>query len=85
LLVLGPSISAAGDTRVHPLPTDVAVNVLPITADLSEPRSAIRLRDALRQPYEEAEDDKPYRMSAQERQRLREQLRTQSFYDQSKK
>lgn len=86
LLVWAPAVSRAGDQRVHPLPSDVPEVVLPITADLGEPRSAIRLRDALRQPYDEAEDDnKPYRMSAEERQRLREQLRSQSFYDQPKK
>ena len=85
LLFWAPSLSGAADNRVHPLPSDELGSVLPITADTAEPRSAIRLRDALRQPYDDLDDDKPYRMSLQERQRLREQLRSQSLYDQRKK
>ena len=86
LLVLAPTLSVAADNRVHPLPSDAPAMVLPITAELGEPRSALRLRDALRQPYDDVdEDNKPYRMSVQERQRMREQLRSQSVYDTTKK
>lgn len=85
MLLLAPSLSGAADNRVHPLPSDDMGSVLPITADTVEPRSAIRLRDTLRQPYDDLDVDKPYRMSLQERQRLREQLRSQSFYEQPKK
>lgn len=85
LLVLVPTWSVAAGNRVHPLPSDAPATVLPVTADLAEPRSAMPLRDTLRQPFDDAEDDKPYRMSAQERQRMREQLRRQSLYDPTKK
>ena len=51
------------------------MSVLPIAADHADARSAASLRDSLRQPLDSV-DDKPYRMSSQERQRLREQLRS---------
>lgn len=86
LLALFPVWAGAADDRVHPLPADTPSVILPITADTSEPRTVIRLRDALRQPYDDLEEDsKPYRMSVQERQRMREQLRDRSLYDTSKK
>eukprot|EP01041_Mallomonas_annulata_P017411 gene17412-35878_t len=53
--------------------------VMPISVDEGEPRNAMRLRDVLRQPFDDMEDNsKPYRLSVEERQRLREQLRGQS-------
>ncbi len=56
--------------------------VMPISVDEGEPRSTMRLRDVLRQPFEDMDDNsKPYRLSAQERQRLREQLRGQSPHE----
>jgi len=86
LLMLAPALGWAGDIRVHPLPSNAPATLLPITADTAEPRTAVRLRDALRQPHDDVEDDnKPYRMSVQERQRMREQLRSQSLYDPTKK
>jgi hypothetical protein len=87
LLVLSPSLSVAADPHAHPLPSDASPAVLmPIAADAAEPRSTIALRDVLRQPYDDVkEDNKPYRLSVQERQRLREQLSSQSLYDTPKK
>jgi hypothetical protein len=42
----------------------------------------LRLRDALRRPFDDMDDArKPYRLSVEERQRLREQLRDQPPYD----
>lgn len=87
LLILSPSLSVAADRIAHPVPSDAPPAVLlPISADSAEPRSGIGLRDVLRQPFSEAkEDSKRYRLSVQERQRLREQLSSQSLYDIPKK
>lgn len=85
LLALLPAFAVAQVKRVHPLPGDGTVVVMPISADAAEPRSAVPLRETLRQPFDEV-DNKPYRLSSQERQRLREQLRSQSsFYEPPKK
>lgn len=43
----------------------------------ADPRPAIPLRDSVRQSWSEP-GDKPYRLSSEERQRMREQLRAQS-------
>lgn len=53
--------------------------VMPIAVQDEEHRGALRLRDVLRQPYEEMQEpgSKPYRLTPQERHRLREQLRDQ--------
>lgn len=53
--------------------------VMPIAVQDDEHRSALRLRDVLRQPYDETHEQgsKPYRLTPQERHRLREQLRGQ--------
>lgn len=85
LIVLPLGLVHAGpeDQRSHPMPSSAAVLVMPISADEGEPRGgAMRLRDVLRQPYDDMEDNaKPYRLSVEERQRLREQLRGQSPYE----
>ena len=63
-------------------PVQAPVAVLPISAEEIEPRTTMRLRDALRQPFDDMDDSrKPYRLSVEERQRLREQLRDQPPYD----
>ncbi len=87
MFLLLPSLSVAAGPHTHPLPSDAPSAVLmPIAADAAEPRSTIGLRDVLRQPYDDVkEDNKPYRLSGQERQRLREQLSSQSLYDTHKK
>lgn len=56
-----------------------ALLVLPISAPEEEHRGAAGLRDVLRQPYEVTQElgSRPYRLSPEERQRLREQLRSQ--------
>lgn len=76
LLTLGSVHAGPGDQRTHPLPSNANVMVMPISVDDGEPRNTMRLRDVLRQPYDDMEDNsKPYRLSVEERQRLREQLR----------
>lgn len=56
--------------------------VMPISIDAGEARAPMRLRDALRQPFDDMDDGgKPFRLSAEERQRLREQLRVQPPFE----
>lgn len=58
--------------------------VLPISIQDDDHSSAQRLRDALRQPLDGIQelDSKPYRLSPDERHRLREQLRSQPLAEQ---
>jgi hypothetical protein len=58
---------------------EAPVLVMPIAVQDEEHRNALRLRDVLRQPYEDMQEQgsKPYRLTPQERERLREQLRSQ--------
>jgi len=83
LSFFSPLMAGQDGQRVHPVPTDVPVTVLPISmGDSSEVRGPMRLRDALRQPFDDMDDtSKPYRLSVEERQRLREQLRDQPPHD----
>ncbi len=84
LLAVLPTLGLAQGKRAHPLPEDAPVSVLPIAVDNAEARSAASLRDSLRQPFDDA-DNKPFRLSSQERQRMREQLRNPSVYETTKK
>ena len=78
MLTLGSAHAGSSDLRDPPLPSSATVMVMPISADEGEPRNVMRLRDVLRQPFDDMEDNgRPYRLSVEERQRLREQLRGQ--------
>lgn len=83
LSVISPLVAAQDGQRLHPLPPDAPATVIPISVgDTSEVRGPLRLRDALRQPFDDMDDtSKPYRLSVEERQRLREQLREQPPYE----
>lgn len=88
LLVLSPTFSWAADPIALPLPGDMppVVSLPTAVAEAPEPRSNLGLRDVLRQPFDDFKDDnKPYRLSVQERQRLREQLSSKSPYEFPKK
>lgn len=88
LLVLSPTFSWAADPIALPLSGDMppVVSLPTAVAESPEARSPSRLRDVLRQPFDDFKDDnKPYRLSVQERQRLREQLSSKSPYDFPKK
>ncbi len=65
--------------RPPPGSADAPLLVLPISAPEEEHRGAAGLRDVLRQPYEvtQALGSQPHRLTPEERQRLREQLRSQ--------
>ena len=86
LLCLSPMLGAA-ENPAHQDQVQAAAMVLPLESPAGEPRGPLRLRDALRysDSDSEAEEVKPYRLSAEERQRLREQLRNQSFDQQPRK
>lgn len=85
LLVLGPALAAPPSRTTYPVPGQVTVSVMPVAAEDAGSRSPMALRDVLRQPVDSLEDPgKLYRLSVEERQRLREQLRSQPQYLQNK-
>jgi hypothetical protein len=56
--------------------------IVPIVTDRGEARGGVRLREVLRQPFDASTGPgQPYRLSDEERQRLREQLRGHQFPD----
>lgn len=78
-LMLGPAIAASADIHTLRESTDASAGEVPTTLDGREQRNPQPLREALRQPVDRVESDlKPYQLSAEERQRMREQLRSQS-------
>lgn len=78
ILLLMMGSVAAGPSDDRKLNEPLAAGVMSISIDGSEPRTPLHLRDALRQPFDGVDDPfKPYRLSAEERQRMREQLRRQ--------
>jgi hypothetical protein len=82
-LSLANADRARDDMRV---PGHDAAAVMPISIDGGEPRAPVRLRDALRQPFDDMDEGaKPFRLSVEERQRLREQLREQPPFESSRK
>jgi hypothetical protein len=60
--------------------------VLPISIQDDDHNSALQLRDVLRQPLDGMQEPggKPYRLSPEERHRLREQLRSQPLAEQGR-
>ncbi|MDO9252548.1 MAG: hypothetical protein Q8S71_02595 [Hydrogenophaga sp.] len=86
LLSLSPLVGAA-ENPTHQNQVQSAAMVLPLESPAGEPRGPLRLRDAFRYSDSDsvAEEVKPFRLSAEERQRLREQLRNQSFDHQPRK
>ncbi|MGM9426546.1 hypothetical protein [Hydrogenophaga sp. MI9] len=81
-----PLCAVALEQREQPVHTLVVVPVTASPTDAGDGRPAApRLRDALRQPMSEGEAlGKPYRLSPEERQRLREQLRGQTTTEASR-
>ncbi len=91
LLLCAATAAASAQTpdvaRLQASAGDTPLLVLPISVQDDEHRGALRLRDVLRQPFEgvqEPSSNKPYRLSVEERHRLREQLRSQSDAEPSK-
>jgi hypothetical protein len=77
LLLLVPVWALSADQRpIDEVPTETAMSAVPISMVEPETRTTVRLRESLRQHYDdELESNKPYRLSLEERVRLREQLR----------
>lgn len=77
VLLGAPLLSAALELREQPARPPVAEPVAVAPAEASEARpAASRLRDSLRQPLADGDAaGKPFRLSPEERLRLREQLR----------
>lgn len=89
LAMLTAGYTLANAERAHiesRAPGHDAAAVMPISIDSGEPRAPTRLRDALRQPFDDMDEGaKPFRLSVEERQRLREQLREQPPFESSRK
>lgn len=86
LLLCLPSLGMAADMPAQHDQVQAAVMVVPAELPEQGPRGPLRLRDALRHSVSDSDTEtKPYRLSTEERQRLREQLRSQSFDDASRK
>lgn len=76
LVLLVPAWALSADQRAIEVPTETAMSSVPISMVEPETRTTVRLRESLRQHYDdELESNKPYRLSLEERVRLREQLR----------
>ncbi len=77
-VLLGSTFSAAAiDLRDRPVNGMLVLPAAAVSSESPEARNpATRLRDSLKQPVSESDPaGKPYRLSPEERQRLREQLR----------
>jgi len=88
IAMLTAGVSLANPERARDLrePGQDVPSVMPISIDGGEARVPMRLRDALRQPFDDMDEGaKPFRLSVEERQRLREQLRGQPVFESSRK
>jgi hypothetical protein len=86
LLLSVPAWGWAADQRPAPDAVEGAMAVMPISMIEPETRGAPRLRESLRHnQVSEADSGKPYRLSIEERHRLREQLRGSTGHDSSSK
>lgn len=80
LACLSPlAMAQKADARPQAGHLEAPLLVLPISMQDDEPRGPARLRDVLRQPYADTQvsGSRPYRLTPEERHRLREQLRSQ--------
>jgi hypothetical protein len=73
------AMAQTAEGQWQPSRLEAPLQVLPVAVQDVEHRNPSPLREALRQPYEGTQDSssKPYRLSPEERHRLREQLRSQ--------
>lgn len=79
VLGIGSALAESEELRVMPAVVPAPAMVMQISIEDDDSRSAPKLRDVLRQPYGELQvtNNQPYRLSAEERHRMREQLRGQ--------
>jgi hypothetical protein len=84
---LGSAMAEPGGVRVLTNGASAPLVVMPVSVQDGEPPAPARLRDTLRHPYDEQQQDlneKPFRLSSEERYRLREQLRSHADAGQTK-
>lgn len=80
LMVLSPGWAATQVPRTQSTTAGTELVVVPVFMEETGPRSPGRLRDLLRQTAEGSSAAvQPYRLTPEERQRLREQLRQQAW------
>ena len=80
------SVQAAEPVRVPAAAPEGSAMAIPVVMDEAGPKTPPRLRDLLRQSSEGSSNNaQPYRLSPEERQRLREQLRQQPWPVQTSK
>jgi hypothetical protein len=79
LLAMGSAMAEPEELRVQAVVSDAPVMVMPVSIQDDEPHTPPKLRDVLRQPYDDIQslNYQPYRLSVEERHRMREQLRSQ--------
>jgi hypothetical protein len=79
LLAMGSAAADSEELRVQAVVSDAPVMVMPVSIQDEEPHVPVKLRDILRQPYDDIQalNNQPYRLSVEERHRMREQLRGQ--------
>lgn len=78
-----PTLAWSGVPHAAEPAADTALPVLPLAVG-DPPRQPPSLRESLRQGVAD-DTDQPFRLSAEERQQMREQLRSQSFGDRKRK
>lgn len=85
-LAAAANAQAPGGARPQTGAVGTPLMVLPISIQDDDHSSAPQLRDVLRQPLDTMQEpgSKPYRLSLEERHRLREQLRNQSVAEQGR-
>jgi hypothetical protein len=78
-LALGSAVAEPEDVRVQAMVTDAPVMVMPVSIQDDETHAPLKLREILRQPYDDIQalNNQPFRLSVEERHRMREQLRSQ--------
>jgi hypothetical protein len=85
-LMLGPAVATSADLHKLREPLDASAVAAPAVIDEGERLNPQPLREVLRQPVDRVDGAlKPYQLSPEERQRMREQLRSQSVQSNPKK
>lgn len=75
-LVAGTAL--AKDPAPEPVPTATAMGAVVVPVQPPAAAPAPQLRDTLREPLQRTADSEPYRMSEDERRKMREWLRSQA-------
>lgn len=80
-LMLGSAVGASTDGHTLSDPLEAPATVVPMITDDVQSSNPPPLREVLRQPFDHLDGViKPYQLSPEERQLMREQLRSQSTH-----